>query len=84
MAGSLNHLVTEDGAFTFDLIDNLGDAHEACEECFDIIAHLVNGDVGRLRAACEAVRAPVPEAVPVQGKRVDDFDDGYGDNESEE
>ncbi len=37
MAGSYKHLVAEDGTFTFDLIENMGDAYEACEECFDKI-----------------------------------------------
>ena len=38
MAGSYNHCVAADGSFTFDLIDDLGDAYEACEDMFQIIA----------------------------------------------
>jgi hypothetical protein len=38
MAGSLKHIVAPDGTFTMDTIENLGDAHEALEECFDLIA----------------------------------------------
>ena len=41
MAGSLNHIVAEDGSFSFDLIENLGDAYEALEECHQIIAFLL-------------------------------------------
>lgn len=43
MAGSLNHIIREDGKFTMDLIENLGDAHEALEECFTIIHALSDG-----------------------------------------
>jgi hypothetical protein len=44
MAGSLNHIVdSETGKFCMDLIENLGDAHEALEECFDIIRYLTKG-----------------------------------------
>ena len=43
MAGSLNHIVDENGDFTMDFIDHLGDAHEALEECFHIIAALSGG-----------------------------------------
>lgn len=41
MAGSLNHIVNEDGSFTMDLIENMGDAEEALEECHRIIAALL-------------------------------------------
>lgn len=37
MAGSYAHLIDDDGSFRMDLIENLGDAHEALEECFFII-----------------------------------------------
>lgn len=57
MAGSYAHLVAEDGAFQFDLIENLGDAHEACEECFDIIHTLSGGDQAKIDAAVEAYYA---------------------------
>lgn len=40
MAGSFRHLVGEDGGFTMDLIENLGDANEALEECYDMILWL--------------------------------------------
>ena len=41
MAGSLNHIVEEDGSFTMDHLDHMGDAHEALEECHQIIAWLL-------------------------------------------
>lgn len=69
MAGSLAHLVDENGAFTFDGIDNLGDAWEACEECFDIIAFLADGDLSLLREACRAAQAPTPDVAPILGAR---------------
>ena len=40
MAGSLSHLTDKNGEFCFELIDNLGDAEEACEECFNRIREL--------------------------------------------
>lgn len=41
MAGSYRHIVRDDNSFRgIDLIENLGDAHEALEECYDIIQEL--------------------------------------------
>jgi len=38
MAGSLSHLIDKKtGGFRFDLIENMGDAYEACEECVAVI-----------------------------------------------
>ena len=38
MAGSLSHLIDDEtGEFRFNLIENMGDAHEACEDCVSII-----------------------------------------------
>ena len=38
MAGSYGHIVGKDGGFRgVDLIDNLGDAYEALEECYGMI-----------------------------------------------
>lgn len=64
MAGSLNHIVDGDGTFTMNHIENLGDAHEALEECHQIIAELLDGDLDRLEAACHALGYPIP-ALPV-------------------
>ena len=69
MAGSLNHMVTSDGGFNFDHIENMGDAHEACMACFDIIAFLAEGNPDSLKAACSAARDPFPKVMPVFGKR---------------
>lgn len=65
MAGSLNHIVDEDGTFTMDRIGNLGDAHETLEECHQIIAVLIAGDLSRLAGLCKALSYPVPDAAPV-------------------
>jgi hypothetical protein len=40
MAGSIKHVTAEDGSFTFDLIDNMGDAYEACAELFHEVERL--------------------------------------------
>ena len=45
MAGSYSDVTNSKGEFIgMDLIDNLGDAHEAFEECVDMIQHLTGGD----------------------------------------
>lgn len=45
MAGSYRHITKEDGSFCgMDLLDNLGDAQEALEECYNMIQWLTNGD----------------------------------------
>jgi hypothetical protein len=41
MAGSLNHIVAEDGSFTMETVENMRDAREALEECHQIIAYLL-------------------------------------------
>ena len=40
MAGSYGQCCNDDGSFRFDLIENLGDAHEACEDMHRRIADL--------------------------------------------
>lgn len=72
MAGSLSHIVTDRGEFRMDLIENLGDAQEALEECFDIIAVLCGGDMKRLRQACNTANSVTPKATPLMGVRVGD------------
>ena len=49
MAGSFRHLVAEDGSFTMDLIENLGDANEALEECYDMILWLAKEYAAEMR-----------------------------------
>jgi hypothetical protein len=51
MAGSYNHLLDEQGRFHMDLIENLGDAHEALEECFGMIQVLTGGDTAAIEQA---------------------------------
>jgi hypothetical protein len=47
MAGSYGHIRGEDGKFTMDGIENIGDAHEALEECFHMIEFLSGGKAER-------------------------------------
>ena len=45
MAGSYRHITKSDGSFRgVDLIENLGDAFEALEECHEMIQCLTGGD----------------------------------------
>jgi hypothetical protein len=54
MAGSYCHLRDEHGEFTFEHIGNMGDAHEACHECFFMINFLAGGDKKRIKEAVDA------------------------------
>lgn len=60
MAGSLSHIIDADGRFTMELIDNMGDAHEALEECFALILELSEGDMAKVSAVCRKHRFPDP------------------------
>lgn len=52
MAGSYSHLVDDQGRFQgVELIDNLGDAYEALEECWGMIWFLAGGDAARVEEA---------------------------------
>ena len=45
MAGSFRHITNSDGSFSgMDLIENMRDASECIEECYDMIAYLTGGD----------------------------------------
>lgn len=57
MAGSLNHIVADDGTFKMGSIENMGDAHEALDECFKIIHALTNGDKELINRAGRLVGA---------------------------
>jgi len=65
MAGSFTHCLKVDGGFTFDLIENMGDAHEACHDMFWMVRVL----------AKEAGMGPsdldVLESEVIQGRRPD-------------
>jgi hypothetical protein len=54
MAGSLNHIVDDaTGQFRMGLIENMGDAREALDECFKVIRVLSEGgNMGIVNAAC--------------------------------
>lgn len=54
MAGSYNHLLNDDGTFRFDMIENMGDAHEACQQCFAIIQHLAGGSEEKIQGALDS------------------------------
>lgn len=73
MAGSLRHIVADDGSFRMNLIENMRDAHEALEECHRVIAALLDHD--NLVDACNAARVSLPEVQPVMGTGV--FNPGW-------
>lgn len=68
MAGSLSHITDDDGKFRIELIENLGDAEEALEECHQIIAYLLraleNG-TEVLDKVCGQLSFPSPDHAPV-------------------
>ena len=75
MAGSLCHIVNwdeeeseGDGTFHMDLVENLGDAHEALEECFDLIAYLADGDPSD---ACAALGYGAPSHRLISRRSID-------------
>lgn len=53
MAGSYQHCLADGGLFTFNLIENMGDAHEACEHMFWLIQMLANGDQEKISRASD-------------------------------
>jgi hypothetical protein len=62
MAGSFSHIINENGDFTMDYIENLGDATEALEECFYLIKELSGRDIHRINTCCCKLEFPT---VPV-------------------
>ena len=58
MAGSLNHIVGDDGHFTMSTIENMGDAHEALHECFEIIRAMSGGRYDEVNEYCLALGFP--------------------------
>ena len=62
MAGSLNHIVSEDGHFQMGLIENMGDAHEALHECFEVIRTLTDGNKDEVNKACQSLGFPTIKA----------------------
>lgn len=69
MAGSYGHCERDDGSFYFDLIENMGDAHEACDDMFHIIRILTKGDAAKVKEAEDIMYAwkrgetPTPEGI---------------------
>src|SRR5579872_5462785 len=52
MAGSFSHIVNDDLSFRgVDLLDDLGDAYEALEECYNMILVLADNDPQRIQEA---------------------------------
>lgn len=52
MAGSYRHIIRADGSFNgVELLDHLGDAYGALEECYDMIQHLTGGDRAKIHEA---------------------------------
>lgn len=54
MAGSYQHCRKDDGTFQFDLIENMGDAYEACEMLFFMVGYLADQSRERIHQAEEA------------------------------
>ena len=54
MAGSYKHCEAEDGTFSFELIENMGDAYEACEHMFFMIRYLAGEDQAKIDVAKDA------------------------------
>lgn len=67
MAGSLSHITDEDGRFRMDLIENLGDAHEALVECHQLLAAFARrwGGDRLIMDECRSMGFPTPTAIPV-------------------
>ncbi len=61
MAGSYKHCCKDDGSFNDDdftsMIENLGDAWEACEEMHWMINYLASGEQNRIEEALDAYYA---------------------------
>ena len=65
MAGSYHHCVDEKtGGFNFDLIENMGDAWEACHEMFWMIRHLTGNNAQRIDQVVEEYRKRERREVP--------------------
>lgn len=73
MAGSLNHIVTDEGTFTADLLDGVtGDAVEALEECYNVIGELAGWDVEKINAVLDKLNYPTLDA-----EKMERHDRGY-------
>jgi hypothetical protein len=58
VAGSYKHIVNDQGRFIgVSLLDHLGDAYEALEECYGMIQWLAQGDRSRVEQARQSYKA---------------------------
>lgn len=75
MAGSYSHITDDQGRFIgVELLDHLGDAYEALEECYGMIQLLTSGD----RAAIEDARQRYKEGLRIGGApRWSGWPEGY-------
>lgn len=64
MAGSYQHITDHDtGAFIgTELLDNLGDAYEALEECYGMIWYLAGGDLTKVKEAAASYMTGLEKA----------------------
>ena len=77
MAGSLSHVVDDDGNFrgTSFVDENRGDTFEALEDCYRIIYFLTRYNPAMLHAACEFARSPTPPMLSGRARIEDRFND---------
>lgn len=69
MAGSLNHIVDDEtGQFRMDGIENLGDAHEALDECFKLIHRLTRGDINVVNDCLRGIGPSIRRPMKLGGK----------------
>lgn len=63
MAGSLKHIVdSKTGKFRMGSIENMGDAHEALHECFELIRLMSHGDANFINSYCRQLGFPEVDA----------------------
>jgi len=58
MAGSLLHIVGDDGKFTMDLLGTMGDACEALDDCYELIVRLTGGKKEIINKHAKPMRMP--------------------------
>ena len=82
MAGSYQHIVDSNNAFQgTDLLDHLGDAHDALEECWHMIRWLTGGDRRKIHEAwLEGYARP---NLPPENMYLCTFEQWWGKDEEE-
>ena len=83
MAGSYGHITADDGRFlgVHSLLDHMGDAFEALEECYGMIQWLAGGDRRRIEEARENYRAGLQIGGVVDPDDPDDYERALGIDE---